>query len=168
MNDVTTNYLTRAETWLIVTTLFYFLLNGAQIFETVVLVPKWTADPPKTFAILTDKNGASLKTFWILFHSLHEVTFILAIVFCWQLTEVRNWLLMLFTMHFAVRVWTILYFAPTIIGFQNVAETPALDSRLKNKVFLWQKLNYLRVFLFIAVSVGLIPVCMKVFDLKRI
>lgn len=34
------NYIVRAETWLFITTLVYFLMNGAQIFETAVIVPK--------------------------------------------------------------------------------------------------------------------------------
>jgi hypothetical protein len=32
-------YLKRALFWLVTTTAMYFLLNGAQIFETVLIVP---------------------------------------------------------------------------------------------------------------------------------
>src|SRR5690242_18037291 len=89
MENLSQTYFTRAEIWLFITTLTYFLMNGAQLFETAVLVPKWTANPPETFHLLNDKNGVSLKNFWISFHSLHEITFILAIVFCWKLDPVR-------------------------------------------------------------------------------
>ena len=67
MENITTTYLTRAELWLCVTTLIYFALNGAQIFETLVFVPKWTTSPPHNFQLLLDGHGASLKFFWVVF-----------------------------------------------------------------------------------------------------
>lgn len=167
MENITLSYLTRAELWLCITTLIYFLMNGAQIFETVVFVPKWTASPPDNFKLLLDRQGASLKNFWIIFHSIHEITFILAIVFCWKIDPVRNWLLILFAIHFAVRVWTLSFFAPNIIHFQKVAETPSLAKNLINRTSLWQTLNYMRVAIFMAVSMGLIPLCIKLINLRH-
>ncbi len=166
MKDITMNHLTRAEIWLCITTLIYFMMNGAQIFETLVFVPKWTASPPSNFKLLLDGQGAGLKFFWIVFHSLHEITFILAIIFCWKIAPVRNWLLILFAVHFAVRVWTLSFFAPNIIEFQKIAETPSLTKNLTARTSLWQTLNYVRVAIFIAVSIGLIPLCIRVLKLK--
>src|SRR5688572_18515074 len=123
MNVITTSYLSRAEAWLLITTLIYFLMNGAQIFETAVIVPKWTADPPHSFQLFQGKYGLDFKWFWIVVHSLHEITFIVAIIFCWKLDPIRNGLLILFAVHFAVRVWTLAYFAPNIIDFQKIANT---------------------------------------------
>ena len=167
MENITIEYLTRAEIWLCVTTLVYFLMNGAQIFETFILVPKWVASPPDNFKLLLDGQGTSLKIFWIIFHSLHEITFILAIIFCWKIEPIRNWLLLLFAIHFGVRVWTLSYFAPNIMDFQKVAETPALAKDLVSRTSLWQTLNYIRVSIFIAVSLGLIPLCIKLFSLRN-
>lgn len=157
--------LTRAETWLCITTLLYFLMNGAQIFETLVFVPKW-ADSPQDFRLLLEGRGVSLKTFWIVFHSVHEVTFLLAIVCCWKLDPVRNGLLILFGIHVAVRVWTLAYFAPNIIAFQKIAETGSAAGDLAGRTARWQLLNYIRVAIFIAVSMGLIPLCIRVFSLR--
>lgn len=167
MENIPVNYLARAEVWLCLTTLIYFMMNGAQIFETLVFVPKWVASPPGNFKLLLDGRGASLKLFWIIFHSLHEIAFILAIIFCWKIDPVRNWLLILFAVHFAVRVWTILYFAPNIIHFQKIAETPALAKDLVSLTSIWQTLNYIRVSIFIAISLGLIPLCIKLFNLRH-
>jgi len=167
MESITTNYLTRAEIWLCITTLIYFLMNGAQIFETLVFVPKWTASPPDNFKLLLDGRGASLKFFWIIIHSLHEIIFILAIIFCWKIDPVRNWLLILFAVHFAVRAWTLSYFAPNIIDFQKIAEKQTLAKDLISRTSLWQTLNYIRVALFMAVSIGLIPLCIKLFNLRQ-
>jgi hypothetical protein len=167
MENITVSQLTRAELWLCITTLIYFLMNGAQIFETLVFVPKWTASPPDNFKLLLDGRGMSLKFFWIIFHSLHEITFILAIVFCWKIDPVRNWLLILFAIHFAVRVWTLWFFAQNIMDFQKIAEDPALAKDLISRTSLWQTLNYVRVAIFIAVSIGLIPLCIKLFNLQH-
>lgn len=166
MQDITANYLSRAELWLCITTLIYFLMNGAQIFETLVFVPKWVAFPPENFKLLLDGQGVGLKTFWIILHSIHEITFILAIIFCWKIDPVRNWLLILFAVHFAVRIWTLSYFAPNIIEFQKIAETPALTKDLMKRTTMWQTLNYIRVAIFMAVSIGLIPLCMKLIQLR--
>jgi hypothetical protein len=65
---ISAEYLSRAETWLFITTLFYFLMNGAQIFETAVIIPKWTASPPESFQMFKGKYGLDLKTFWIVLH----------------------------------------------------------------------------------------------------
>jgi len=165
MQYITTNYLSRAETWLFITTLIYFLMNGAQIFETVVIVPKWTTSPPESFQLFKGKYGLDFKPFWIVLHSIHELTFILTIVFCWKL-EIRNWLLILFAIHFAVRIWTLIYFAPNIIEFQKIANTTNEASTLVSKTALWRQLNYLRVSIFIAVSIGLIPLCIKLIHIK--
>jgi hypothetical protein len=154
-----TAYLLRAETLLWITTLVYFLMNGAQIFETAVIVPRWTAHPPESFQLLGGKYGLDLKTFWIIIHSIHELTFIAAIAFCWKLDLVRNWLLLLFAIHFAVRVWTLVYFAPKIIEFQKIANNGGGDADLSERTKRWKYLNYLRVGLFIAVSLALIPIC---------
>ncbi|ATP58917.1 transposase [Pedobacter ginsengisoli] len=162
-----TNDLTRAEIWLCLTILIYFLMNGAQIFETLVFVPKWIDSPPDNFKLLLDGKGTSLKIFWIVFHSLHEIAFILTIIFCWKIDPVRNWLLILFAIHFAVRVWTLSFFAPNIIYFQKVAETPSLAKDLITRTSLWQMLNYVRVAIFIAISLGLIPLCIKLFSLRQ-
>lgn len=167
MENITISYLTRAELWLCISTLVYFLMNGAQIFETLVFVPKWTASPPDNFKLLLDGRGTSLKNFWIIIHSIHEITFILAIFFCWKIDPVRNWLLLLFTIHFAVRVWTLSYFAPNIIDFQKVAETPSLAKNLINRTSLWQTLNYVRVAVFMAVSIGFIPLCMRLLTYNK-
>jgi len=166
MENITSSYLSRAELWLCLTTLIYFLMNGAQIFETLVFVPKWTAAPPHNFHLLLDGPGTSLKNFWIIFDSLHEITFLLAIYFCWKIDPVRNWLLILFAIHFAVRVWTLTFFAPNIIAFQKMAETSSQAKSLASRTQLWQTLNYVRVAIFIAVSVALVPLCITLLNLK--
>jgi hypothetical protein len=158
MEHLSAGYISRAETWMTITTLLYFFMNGAQIFETVVIIPRWTANPPQSLQMFKGKYGLDFKWFWIVMHSVHEITFILALIFCWNL-GIRNWLLFLFIVHFAARVWTLLYFAPGIISFQKMANENTIGTDLLQAI-RWRRLNYLRVTAFIAVSLGLIPLCM--------
>lgn len=167
MENITASYLTRAEVGLGLTIVLYFLMNGAQIFETLVFVPKWTDSPPDNYKLLSDGKGVSLKLFWIVMHSLHEILFILTIIFCWKIESVRNWLLLLFAAHFAVRVWTLAFFAPNIIDFQKIAENPSLAKDLINRTWLWKTLNYVRVAIFIALSIGLIPLFVKLLQMRQ-
>lgn len=166
MENVPSQYLSRAELWICLTTLLYFLMNGAQIFETLVFVPKWATSPPHDFKLLLNGKGTSLKVFWIVMHSLHELAFILAIIFCWKLTPIRYWLLVLFALHFLVRVWTLAYFAPNIIDFQKTAADPSLAKDLVKRVTDWQTWNYVRVALYIILSIAFIPLCIKVLGMR--
>jgi len=75
--------------------------------------------PPNNFKLLLDGRGASLKNFRITFHSLHEVTFILAIIFYWKIDFAGSGLLILFAIHLAVRAWTLAFFAPNIINLKK-------------------------------------------------
>jgi hypothetical protein len=167
VNTLTLQDLSKAEMWLLITTLIYFLMNGAQIFETAAIVPKWSASPPDSFALISGTYGIDLKTFWIIFHSIHEVTFFIALYFCWKIDPVRSWLLILLGIHVAVRVWTLVYFAPNIIQFQKMAADRSVAyNDLTAKVALWRSLNYIRVAIFIGVSIGLVPLLYKVINLK--
>ncbi len=164
---MTASYVYRAELWLCMSTLLYFLMNGAQIFETLVFVPRWAESPPENFGFLSDGRGTSLKSFWIVLHSVHDVTFLLAIVFCWDIHSVRIWLLVLFAAHVAVRAWTLVYFAPNIIAFQKIAEESSRAEDLMARTSLWRRLNYVRVAIYLAISIGLIPPCIMLFDMCR-
>jgi hypothetical protein len=149
-------YLTRALSWLVGTTALYYVMNGAQIFETAVIVPVWTAAPPDSLGMFRGQYGLDFKTFWIILHSLHEITFILALALCWKLRQVRMWIIVLLVVHIALRMWTVAYFAPTIMEFQGLPPSSTVDPDLVSRAALWRQLNYLRVVLFMAVNIGLL------------
>jgi hypothetical protein len=166
MDMLTSDYLQRAEWSLLLTLLLYFLMNGAQIFETAVFIPKWAGSPPDSLTLLANRCGMSLKSFWTIVHSIHEVIFIITIVLCWKVVPVRNVLVMLFAAHFAVRVWTLVYFVPNILHFQQLFETSAITEGLKERIRLWEKLNFVRVALYIGVSVCMVPLLFRIISLR--
>ena len=88
---------------LLITTVAYLLLNGAQLFETAVLVPVWTAAPPASLHLFHGTYGLDFKAFWIVSHSLHEVTFLAALILNWKIPARRKALLAVFVAHIVVR-----------------------------------------------------------------
>jgi hypothetical protein len=83
---------------------------------------------------------------------------IVAIILCWKL-EVRNALLLVFVLHFAVRAWTLGSFAPEIMSFQRIAESGEEAINLLARVRRWKSLNLVRVGAFVALSFAMIPIC---------
>lgn len=142
---------------LLVTTVAYLLLNGAQLFETAVLVPVWTAAPPASLHLFQGHYGLDFKNFWIVAHSLHELTFLAALFLNWKIVSRRKVLVVVFVIHVAVRAWTLLYFAPVIISFQQMPVSATIDQTLQEKAALWRNLNLVRVALFMLLSFALIP-----------
>lgn len=155
-------YLRRATGWLAGTTLTYFLMNGAQIFETATVVPSWTAGPPGSLAMFHGPHPLDFKVFWIVLHTVHELTFLAAIAAVWRLPAVRNRLLALLAVHVAVRVWTVAYFAPTIIAFQQLPAATGVDPALAARAATWEHLNLVRVAVFLLVSLALLPLVARV------
>lgn len=161
---VSNNSLALAKYSLLGNLLIYFLMNGAQIFETLVFVPRWASGNVSNLQILnTEIKSANLKYFWILFHSIHEIIFLVSLVFCYQLEGIGNCLLLLFILHMAVRVWTVAYFAQKIIRFQSLAITVGYHSHEgTNEIKTWVFLNYFRVSIYIGISILMIPLVIKI------
>ena len=162
MSTPSASYLRRSLFWLVATTAVHLLMNGAQLFETALIVPAWTAAPPASLGLFQGEHRLDFKVFWIVLHSLHEITFVVALVLCWKLKAVRHWMLGLLLVHMAVRVWTLAYFVPTIVGFQSMPPSPSVDPALVREATRWRSLNLIRVLLFVAVNLALLPLIFRV------
>ncbi|MBO9611194.1 MAG: transposase [Dyadobacter sp.] len=148
---------TPANMSLLITTVAYLLLNGAQLFETAVLVPVWTVAPPASLHLFQGPYGLDFKVFWIVAHSLHELTFLAALVLNWNIHSRRKILLVVLVLHVLVRAWTLLYFAPVIISFQQIPVSDTVDQILLQKAARWREMNLVRVAAFTILSFVLIP-----------
>lgn len=80
---------------------------------------------------------------------------------------VRPWIVVLLIVHMAVRVWTVAYFAPTIIAFQSTPRSATIDPVLVEKAAQWRNMNIIRVMLFMAVNCVLLPVIYRVARMLR-
>lgn len=145
-----------ATQWLFYSICAYFIMNGAQVWETALMVPAWTATPPASLIFFQKPYGLDFKIFWIVIHGIHEMLLITALVFNWRIKKLRNLILLVLIGHIAVRVWTLLYFAPTLIEFQQLPYSNTVDVFLQEKAAQWRYLNYLRVAIFFALNFLLI------------
>jgi hypothetical protein len=147
----------KADLWLFIAISAYFIMNGAQLWETAIMVPAWTAEPPASLVFFQEPYALDFKVFWIVVHSIHEVLFILALFFNWRIPGRKIPLLLLFVAHVGVRAWTLMYFAPTIIEFQQIPASATVDQELVEKAAQWRNMNYLRVGIFFIINISLIP-----------
>jgi hypothetical protein len=89
----------RPTQWLLACMVIYALMNGAQLFETAIIVPAWTRMPPETLQLFHSPYHLDFKSFWIALHSIHEVVFIIALILNWNNKSRRTPLLLLFIAH---------------------------------------------------------------------
>jgi hypothetical protein len=61
-------------------------------------------------------------------------------------------------------VWPLIYFAPEIISFQQIAESGESPANLIQRVNLWRNLNGVRVGAFLLLSLAMVPVCLRAFS----
>jgi len=146
----------KATRWLFYCICAYFIMNGAQVWETALMVPAWTAAPPSSLIFFQKPYGLDFKVFWIVTHGIHELIFIAALFFNWKIMKRRNLILLVLAGHVAVRVWTLTYFAPTIMEFQQLPYSNTVDVSLQEKAARWANLNYVRVAIFFALNFLLI------------
>lgn len=167
-NFVSIHSLSIAKYSLLLNLLIYFLMNGAQIFETIVFVPRWAIGTVPVLSLLnTEYKSADLKYFWILFHSIHEILFLVSLLFCFQIEGIGTNLFLLFILHIGVRAWTIIYFANKIIWFQSVANTIDKHSvQVFSEIKKWVIWNYLRVTIYIGISIFMVPLTIKILNLN--
>ena len=147
----------KASQWLFYSICAYFLMNGAQLWETALMVPAWTAAPPSSLIVFQKPYTLDFKIFWIVMHSLHEIIFIVALCYNWKIKKRRNLMVAVFLAHLCIRIWTLIYFAPTLMEFQRLPYIDTVDLILKEKATQWRNLNDLRVALFFVLNFLLIP-----------
>ncbi|MGN6434978.1 MAG: transposase [Agriterribacter sp.] len=146
----------KATQWLFYSICAYFIMNGAQVWETALMVPAWTAAPPSSLIFFQKPYGLDFKVFWIVVHGVHELIFITALALNWKIKKRRNLILLVLAGHIATRIWTLLYFAPAIMEFQRLPYSDTVDVLLQEKAAQWRNLNYARVVIFFALNFLLI------------
>jgi hypothetical protein len=152
----------RGNRWILYSLCALFFTTGASLWETIIFTPVWTAGAPKSLSFLGTK-GLHPAAFWFVAHSLSEVILILALVFNWKVNDRRMPLLAMVVLYAIVRIWTLAYFAPTFIEFQNFPFTPTVDEALTGRTLLWRNLNYVRTGLVVLLNVWMLIFFKKIY-----
>jgi len=123
---------------------------GAGIYETRVLVPLWSANPPASVSAFFSQElrPDSGKRLWIFLSPITTIICLLNLVLAFACGESwRVWWLTAAVCSSAVMVATFAYFVPVLLSLARVAaETP---ESVVGKVRSWVVLNYLRAALLV-------------------
>jgi hypothetical protein len=145
-----------ADRWLLYSLCAFFLITGASLWETVVFVPVWASGNPATLTVLEGNAGLDSTILWLVVHSLFEIILLLTLVFNWKTKSRRAPLLLLGILYAVIRIWTVLYFAPSFLDFQKLSSRPEIASSLIARTVLWEKLNYVRTGLVVALNISML------------
>ncbi|MGN7821051.1 hypothetical protein ACTJJB_13045 [Chitinophaga sp. 22536] len=103
----------------------------AGSWERIFRMPRWFADPPRSFALITPQTKHSAR-FWIPVQLLFLVSFITALATNWLRPAVRPYLLTALVCFLAVTIPTATYFVKEILAFSKMNnDTPRTPELLK-------------------------------------
>jgi hypothetical protein len=129
---------------------------GGGNYEAINVTHKVTAAPPHSLAMLQGPYGFFPVVFWIIFHPLTELLFVLTLIFNWRIPQRRSFLLVAFVGTVLLRVATMLYFAPETEVITSVPYSETVDEALLVRARQWESWNYLRLAGYYAVAIILL------------
>jgi hypothetical protein len=138
--------------------LLFSVQLGAGLYETLVVVPVWSASPPQSvwgWNALREANPElaidSGRRFWIFVTPAVGLLSVAALLTGWQTgPEHRAWLLAATLTSFVMVLITFAYFVPTLIGLMKSRPDDDAAARVASKARLWATLNWVRVAVLIA------------------
>jgi hypothetical protein len=122
------------------------LVFGASVYETVVVHPAWSRQPPESFVGF---GGASLSrmniaAFWMPVTPLFALSGLAALALAFRAGTQSTPLIASSTCAVLAVAWTFAYFRPTIVRLleKGGGNTPA--DRLRSEARRWVRLNWIR------------------------
>jgi len=110
---------------------------GGGLYETLILMPLWSASPPSSFAVIQPGTGVPLQTFWIPVHAAITIFVLLSLLLNWKEPAVRRLLLIGLASYLVMRAWSGLYFIPEMLDFQKVPLDSPPSEELSSRVASW-------------------------------
>jgi hypothetical protein len=110
---------------------------GGGLYESIVLIPLWSASPPSSFSIIQPGTGVPLQNFWIPVHTAITISIILSLVFTWREIKVRRLLLIGLGSYLIMRAWSGLFFIREMLEFQKVPLDSPPTAELSARVASW-------------------------------
>src|SRR5689334_17907533 len=146
----------RISLWLFIVLLSIQL--GAGLYETLVVVPLWSASPPQSVWGWNALRNAhpqfaidSGRRFWIFITPTVGLLSLAALLTGWRAPwEHRKWLLAATLTAFMMVVITFLYFVPSLIELMKARPNDVNAGQIAGKARLWVMLNWVRVLALIA------------------
>src|SRR5690606_6001930 len=96
------------------------LAVGGGFYESIIINPQWSAQPPATFSLIRQDTGMPLPKSCIPAHIAITILMIAALAFNWRMPARRALVLVALGSYVVMRVWSFAYFIPEMLAFQNV------------------------------------------------
>jgi len=142
---------------IIALTLSFLILLGGGNYEAINVTHKVASAPPQSLSMLQGPYGFFPIKFWIIFHPLTELLFVVALIFNWRVSIFRRrMLLFCFAGTILIRVVTMLYFAPETGVIASASFSDTVDLALTKRAQRWEQLNYLRLAGYYAIGIALL------------
>ncbi|MFN8342794.1 MAG: hypothetical protein U0V64_14115 [Cyclobacteriaceae bacterium] len=124
----------------------YLIELGGGNYEHINVTRIVSLEPPRTMAMLQGPFGFTPRYFWMLFHPLTTLFFVLALAFNWKAVPARRRLLVAaFTIHVLVSIATFAYFAPETGKIAAVPFSDTVDAAAQALARRWANLNLVRL-----------------------
>lgn len=116
---------------------------GGIIYETLVVVPVWSAAPPESTGVMTHPRFPIVPSrMWIPFSNLHTLISIAVVIFAWNQRSRRWWLLFALAVVIVSHVMQFGYFWPTNRAMAEAGVAPTEAISMANQ---WKAVNWFRV-----------------------
>jgi len=102
------------------------VMIGGGLYEQMVVDPVW---PKRPDVIQPSKGGIRRGRFWIVAHSLFELTLIGSLILAWSAPPLRTWLLLALASHAITRIWSFGYFIPKALAFETAGTVDEAAAR---------------------------------------
>ena len=116
---------------------------GGIIYETLVVVPVWSAAPPESMAVMMHPRYPIVPgRMWMPFSNLHTLISIAVLIAAWNQRSRRMWLLFAFAIVILSHIMQFGYFWPTNLAMVEPGVSPADAASMANQ---WRAVNWFRV-----------------------
>jgi hypothetical protein len=153
-----------ANFFFLASTVLLLMQIGAALWETVNVVPLMSKAPPASFHIFQGDYGLTYDFFWITTHAVIELSLITTLILNWKDKSRRKILFFVMGIYILVRIWTILYFAPTVMSFWTYPYSNTVDEALRQRVKTWGILSIIRTVIIACVTFSMIPYNKKAYS----
>jgi hypothetical protein len=120
------------------------LAVGGGFYESTVVMPLWSAQPPASFAVIQKGSGIPLQRFWIPVHTLITIALIASLIANWSYADRIRSIIIGLVSYVVMRVWSFAYFIPEMLRFQNISLDAPRTAALLDRVRKWTRLTWFR------------------------
>lgn len=112
---------------------------GGGIYETLLVDPLWPDNP---MVIQPRRGGINRGKFWMPVQLVYELALLIAICVVWSVNDVRWWVVSALAVHLTARAWSMVYFIPKALRFQEAGDLGEEQAREARR---WTRLSRFRL-----------------------